>query len=52
MTRDTNITVITRLDRAIQYAAAAQLLSDVAGTLDPRFRGDGSTAGRSGSKDV
>jgi hypothetical protein len=36
----TNTTVIARLDRAIQYAAASRLLSDVSGILDPRFRGD------------
>jgi hypothetical protein len=36
----TNTTVIARLDRAIQYATASRLLSDVSGILDPRFRGD------------
>jgi hypothetical protein len=40
MALNTNSTVIARLDRAIQYAAAPRLLSDVSGILDPRFRGD------------
>jgi hypothetical protein len=35
-----NSTVIVRLDRTIQYAAASRLLSGVSGILDPRFRGD------------
>ena len=37
---ETNVTVIARLDRATQYAAASRLLSGVSGILDPRFRGD------------
>jgi hypothetical protein len=39
---DTNSAVIARLDRAIQYAAASRLFSDVSGILDPSpcFRGD------------
>jgi len=38
--RAANSAVVARLDRAIQYAAASRLLSDVSGILDPRFRGD------------
>jgi hypothetical protein len=40
MAAATHSTVIARLVRAIQYAAASRLLSDVSGILDPRLRGD------------
>jgi hypothetical protein len=49
----TNSTVIARLDRAIQYAAACRLFSGVFGILDPRLRGDDEKMARlTGSQDV
>jgi hypothetical protein len=42
---DTNSTVIVRLDRTIQYAAASRSFSGVSGILDPRFRGDDEKSG-------
>ena len=36
----TGFTVIARLDRAIQYAAAHPFNRTVSGILDPRLRGD------------
>jgi hypothetical protein len=49
---DTDSTVIVRLDRTIQYAAASRSVSGVSGTLDPRWSlSSGSLKARPGGGD-